>query len=145
MKEWQKELAQDKKSAVGVFPGISELVRELSSKGIALFVWTLLDRQTMLRRLEEVDLWRYFEASRNYGECRSKPDPEGLEQLLSSHCSPEHSVVIGDSYTDIMGAKAYGSYAIGAAWDPLAKPNQLHEFGAHAVFDSPMELLGAFC
>ena len=120
------------------FAGIVELLQKLSEQGYRLYVWTARDRLSLERYLLRENLMRYFDDVRTISEAAPKPSPEGLAQLLKG--LPAHDcVVIGDSWTDMQGAKLHGCFAFGAVWNHQSEAEILEEYGADEIVHSPMD------
>ncbi len=74
-------------------------------------------------------------------EMPRKPDPTAALQIASElSVNPKDCVFIGDSSIDMQTANAAGMFAVGVTWGFRSRA-ELLEFGAHAVIDSPVELL----
>lgn len=101
-----------------LFEGIKELLRHLKSQGIKLYVWTARDRRSTLEILKTLDILDQFEDISTASDGHPKPNPDGLEVMLFD-IDPKSVVIVGDSYTDILGAKHFGCTSIGVIWiDP---------------------------
>jgi len=82
-----------------------------------------------------------------YGESKlhpTKPDPS-LANTIANHFGIDKTscVFIGDTNIDILTAKAAGMFSVGAGWGFRGK-DELIDFGADVVFNSPFELLEFF-
>jgi phosphoglycolate phosphatase len=99
-----------------LFPGIQELLTELSDKGIKLYVWTARDRYSCIKILKSLDIIGIFEDISTATDCEPKPNPQGLKDMLEGVDASEVAM-IGDSFTDMIGANNYGALAVGAIWD----------------------------
>jgi phosphoglycolate phosphatase-like HAD superfamily hydrolase len=120
------------------FAGIMELVHRLHQEEYELAIWTARDRVSLERYMAPSGLRRYFEAIKTVSEVSVKPHPQGLHEILGVH--PAHrGVVIGDSWSDMQGAKMKGCFALGAVWNGQSDIEVLNEFGADAIVRHPSE------
>ena len=72
-----------------------------------------------------------------------KPDPEGALQLIAENGAvPEHTVIVGDSHTDVETGRNAGVWTIAVTYG--FAPQSLEEAGPDVVVDSPQELAGLF-
>jgi phosphoglycolate phosphatase len=120
-----------------LFPGIKELVQELSSDCL-LYVWTARGRSSTLRILEELGIYSYFDSFCAMEDSIPKPHIAGIFDLVGK--APKHSIcIIGDSSNDILGAKNYGVLSIGAIWGEDARHELLQDAGADFIVSHPSE------
>lgn len=133
------ELLKSFKTQGMPFPGIKELLADLSALELELYVWTARDRLSTRRLLSEAKLLPYFLDMRCVDDCTPKPHPEGIEELVNHLQDKSRIFVIGDSFTDIQGARAYGARAMGAIWEGSSRPQSLNDHGAEALFQTPEE------
>lgn len=101
--------------SVYLFEGIRELLIELKANKLKLYVWTARNRYSCVQFLKSLDIIGFFEDISTSTDCESKPSPEGLYSMLGD-ISPKEVIIIGDSTSDIYGAKNFGSKSIGATW-----------------------------
>lgn len=123
------------------FEGIAELLEDLTQKQIELYVWTARDRVSTRQILMRLNLMRYFIDMRCFDDCTPKPHPQGLVELTGHIENKKEIIVIGDSTTDIAGARQFGAHAFGALWDPYAQKDELLATGAHALVQTPGDFL----
>jgi HAD superfamily hydrolase (TIGR01549 family) len=98
------------------FPGIPELVEVLANQEFRLHVWTARDAASTQHILERTGLMSRFNGTIGCWNPRApKPDPNGLAEIVNN-ARPERVVVIGDGWTDRMGAESYGATLIEALW-----------------------------
>lgn len=108
-------LARD--SAIPLFPGVSEAIRELHEAGFLLAVATGKSRAGLDRALESTGLRPYFHASRCADEGFPKPHPEMLLALMDKlGVEPEQTLMIGDTSHDLQMAANAGVVALAAAY-----------------------------
>lgn len=120
------------------FEGIPELLHRLMAADYQLYVWTGRDRTSTQRLLQEHNLMRFFQDLRTASEMTPKPHPQGLQDMLKG-IDPSVCAVVGDSWSDMKGARLFGAYALGAVWNPQTSPEALTEFGAHALAATPRD------
>lgn len=108
-------LARD--SAIPLFPGVPEAIRELHGEGFLLAVATGKSRAGLDRALESTGLQLYFHASRCADEGFPKPHPEMLLALMEKlGTGPEQTLMIGDTSHDLQMADNAGVAAVAAAY-----------------------------
>lgn len=107
-----------------LFPGVRELLFDLKNNGFDLAVWTSRPRASTLASLKRLEIAPFFGEIHCYDDGLAKPHPEGLIRVSSGH-HKEKILHIGDSLSDIEGAKAFGVDVIGALW---YSTRQLKEF-----------------
>ena len=104
----------EKRHQFRLFPEIKELIKDLS-KDYQLYVWTARDRKSTLHILKDLGVASFFLEFRCVDDCAPKPLTEGLEQMVGD-IDKSKIIVIGDSPTDIRGAKNFGVKSIAACW-----------------------------
>ncbi|MDO9183011.1 MAG: HAD family hydrolase [Bacteriovorax sp.] len=109
-----------------LFDGIRELLIELKSKGFELYVWTSRPRRSTLESLGKFDIQQFFSDIYCYDDGLPKPNPMGLERLTPG-LQKNKILHIGDSYTDLEGAKAYGIEVVLACWNNADQVNKYHD------------------
>ncbi|NIA07287.1 MAG: HAD-IA family hydrolase [Actinobacteria bacterium] len=71
----------------------------------------------------------------------TKPDPSGvLDILRRMRGTPEETLYVGDSGTDMTTALAAGATAVGVSWG-FRDRSELSAAGAHHIIDKPAQLL----
>lgn len=109
-----------------LFEGMKELLSELKSQGFRLYVWTSRPRKSTLESLNRFELESFFYEIYAYDDGLPKPHPMGPEQLTEG-ISKNNILHIGDSSTDIDGAKAYGIEVVLACWSGTFQVMNLKE------------------
>lgn len=100
-----------------LFAGIEVLVRSLAERGHLLGVATGKSRQGLERALGVSGLGAFFHATRCADECRSKPHPQMLEELMDEFAvAPENTLMIGDTTHDLLMAKNAGVASLAVAY-----------------------------
>ena len=100
-----------------LFEGAEAMIDELTAAGHMLAVATGKTRAGLDRAFEVSGLGARFHASRCADECRSKPNPQMLEELMIEFgVTPEATLMIGDTTHDLLMAKNAGVAALGVAY-----------------------------
>jgi phosphoglycolate phosphatase len=104
-----------------LFDGAADMVRDLKSDGYLLAVATGKSRKGLDRALEVSGLGDCFHATRCADECRSKPHPQMLDELMDELAVPPRlTLMIGDTTHDLQ-------MAINAGVDALAVAHGAHD------------------
>jgi phosphoglycolate phosphatase len=105
-----------------LFPGVREMLEELSQEGYFLSVATGKSRVGLNRALDAVGLLSMFDATRCADETFSKPHPAMLQELTRELGQDlRRTVMIGDTTHDLLMANNAGASGIAV------------EYGAHPV------------
>ncbi len=131
-----------------LFDGVVELLDELAACSLPLAIATGKSRAGLSRALELTGIGPRFLGSRCADECRSKPHPQMLEELMGEFgVMPERVVMIGDTCHDLNMARnarvdgvavTYGAHPAEslAALEPVFSAGTVAElrawFGSHA-------------
>lgn len=129
-----------------IFPGMADLLDQLSAGGAQLAVATGKSRRGLDHALETSGLDGRFAITRCADETRSKPDPLMLHEILGHfRLQPSQAVMIGDTVYDMDMAARARMPSIGVTWGvheteqlALYEPVQV----VHAVEDLNAVLLG---
>lgn len=126
-----------------VYPGIRGLLAALKAEGVYLGVATHKPMAPSLKILEAFDLLRYFDAvaGPEHGEV---PDPSKADLILRVMPAGLKTAMVGDRYTDIIGAKGAGADGIAALYG-YGHPEEFEaypETGLAASVDALYPLLG---
>jgi phosphoglycolate phosphatase len=104
------------KPEFSLFPGIKELLVDLEQSGFSLAVWTARPRSSTLRSLKQLEIASFFGELYCSDDGPGKPHPMGL--LKVSHGFEKENILhIGDSLSDIEGARSFGIEVIAACWN----------------------------
>lgn len=139
-KRWA-EILQNHHNDYAAFDGIAELLETLQKQGFELYVWTARDRRSTREILMRLNLMKYFLDIRCFDDTTPKPHPAGLEELVPHLLDRKQAAVIGDSTTDMMGAKSFGSYALAAFWDLQVNKDAMKAARPDAILERPADLL----
>ncbi|MFA6235747.1 MAG: HAD-IA family hydrolase [Bacteriovorax sp.] len=113
-----------------IFEGMRDLIVELKSKKFEIYVWTSRGRSSTLESLKTFNIESFFTQIYCYDDGPPKPDPMGLAHLTSG--MPKNKILhIGDSITDLQGAKAYGIEVVLACWN---HPDQVEKYSELADY-----------
>ena len=123
------------------YPGIRELLETLQSQGHRLFVATSKPEGTSTEILEKFDLAKYFEIICGATLDKSRSEKaEVIAYLLTQTGDLSHTVMVGDTAFDVIGAAAHGIPAIGVSWG-YGKVEDMVSAGASAIAHTPEHLL----
>lgn len=123
------------------YPGIREVLEVLRAQGRKLYVATSKPEVTAREILEHFNLSRYFTEICGASVDKTRSSKEDvIAYLLSLDACKEHSVMVGDTAFDVIGAAAHGIPTIGAAWG-YGKTEDMVSAGAAAIAQTPEELL----
>jgi len=96
-------------------PAVTELLAHLARRACRLGILTRNSRSVALRALEAIGAARYFDDADVLGrdEARPKPDPQGIEQLLTRWSGAAHeAVMVGDYLHDLAAGRACGTATV---------------------------------
>lgn len=125
-----------------LYDGIRDLILGLEHPEVFLGVATGKNLVGLEHTLAHHGLRERFHTLQTADRALSKPNPDMvLRAMAETACAPAETVMIGDTSFDMEMARAAGVTAIGVAWGyhPAA---ELTQSGAHAVLNSPAELIG---
>lgn len=123
-----------------LFPGVTDGLAALQSRGYLLAIATGKSRRGLERALDQVGVRRFFVASRCADEGFSKPHPGMLQAVMEELVvRPEDTLMIGDTTHDLDMATSAGVSALAVAYGAHPK-SQLLAARPHACVDTPGEL-----
>ena len=118
-----------------LFPGVTDLLANLSSSGYQLAVATGKSRIGLNRALAHSGLSTSFAATRCADECFSKPHPQMLLELMELlSVVPEKTLMIGDTTHDLQLASNAGVASLAVTYGAHSV-SRLEEFNALAMVD----------
>ena len=127
--------------AMQLFPGMRELLEDLSSRFV-LGVATAKSRRGLERALDATGLRPHFRASRCADECRAKPAPDMLLELMEeTRVDAKRVLMIGDTSHDLQMARAAGVDALAVSYG-AHREEGLRACGPLACFSSVEDLRG---
>lgn len=127
------------------FPGVKDVLHELSRRGYKLGVVTSKRRATARPGLAHFGLDRFFEVIMTANDTtRHKPDPEPvLAAMEALGCSDGQTAYVGDSTYDVDCANAAGVLSVAVLWGPFSR-EVLDSHSPDVTLRSPRELLELF-
>ena len=108
----------------GLFDGIEELLKDLKSQGHNLYVWTARDRFSTTNILKRLNVLHFFDDMRCCDDTPPKPRPHGLNEMVGAYDTNE-VLMIGDSFTDIEGAKYFGCEVVAVFYCENARKEEV--------------------
>ena len=139
------EVYRSRYNTIGLFEntpyaGIREMLEKLRSDGHRLFVATSKPESMAVRILEKFDLDRYFEIICGATFDKTRDSKEAvIAYLLERSADNGHTVMVGDTAFDVIGAKHHGIPTIGVAWG-YGKVEDILAAGAVSIAQTPEEL-----
>lgn len=124
-----------------LFDGVEQLIHDLKSSGIKLYLWTARDRASGIEILKSLGIISHFEDMCFGNDTFGKPDPRGVEDFFD--CPKSQILMVGDSLNDVFSAKALGVKCVSALWahNGQAAHNEVKKYGTSFVITKPNELL----
>jgi HAD superfamily hydrolase (TIGR01549 family) len=121
------------------FPGVVDMLEQLSRAGYRLGLFTSATRRAATRVLARARLDRYFAAVVGGDEVvHPKPAPDGLELVCRRlGVRPNEAAYVGDALVDLECAISAGALAIHARWSGAAGV----EAADHVVAQRPVDVL----
>jgi pyrophosphatase PpaX len=125
------------------FPGVEDLLGELSAQGRRLGIVTAKRRRTVDLAFAVLPIERFFDVVVTSGDTeRHKPHPDpvllALERL---NANGARAAFVGDSPFDVGAGKAADTFTVGVSWGGLHPEERLVEAGADVVVHKPEDLL----
>ena len=106
-----------RQDSMALFPGVRELLQELSLAGHRLAVATGKSRRGLDHALEATALRRLFAATRCADETDPKPHPAMLLELMAQLAvAPAQSLMVGDTSHDLEMARSAGVDAVAVSY-----------------------------
>lgn len=140
--EVREEYAKRWSNKTKAYPGISEMLNGLSSKGLKLSVLSnKSDDFAELMISQLLPQWSFYPV---YGErpgIPKKPDPAAAAQIAGIlGVRPDECLYLGDTGVDMITASSAGMYAVGVLWG-FRKADELLANGAKVLVREPLEVL----
>lgn len=125
-----------------IYDGISQLLDALDVQGLPIAIYSnkpdIMTRE-MVRRM--FSTWTFQHVQGQMLAMGKKPDPETSHALLARlKWSPDRTLMVGDTSTDMKTATQAGMIGIGVSWG-FRPPEELRQYGAQTVLEHPMDLL----
>lgn len=106
--------------AITAFPGVSEVLGTLASRGVPMAVATSRGQHSLEMLMHGLGLDRYIPPERCFGvetSARPKPAPDMVYVILGKLGSkPGETLVVGDTTFDIEMGRAAGCFTCGVTW-----------------------------
>jgi phosphoglycolate phosphatase len=100
-----------------LFPGVTVMVEELHRRGYRLGVATGKTRLGLDRAMAHSGLGRYFDVTRCADECRPKPDPAMLLEIMAfTGIGAARTLMVGDTSHDLAMARRAGVPALAVSF-----------------------------
>ncbi len=114
-RDWHHEKFLD---MIKLFPGVTEMLKEVKSRGYKTGIATSRLRKTLHMGLEKYDLFKYFDAIVAVEDIEEgKPAPDTIFKVLGKLDSkPETAIMVGDSRLDILCAHNAGVPSVLVGW-----------------------------
>lgn len=124
------------------YPGIPELLRELSARGVALAVasnkYQAAVEELVRQYFPDVE-WCAVEGQKD--DMPAKPDPSVVFGILSKHPTPKAEVLyVGDSGVDIETARRACVDSVGVTWG-FRPVKELRDAHADYIVSKPAEII----
>lgn len=115
---YQKHNSEHHDALIKEYPKVDETVTALYDQGFKLGVVTTKRKDMAYRGLEVTGLLPYFSTIVTFNDVKNvKPDPEPIEKALHAlEAKPEETIMVGDSYHDILAGKNAGTKTAGVSW-----------------------------
>jgi HAD superfamily hydrolase (TIGR01509 family) len=92
-----------------LLPDVENTLRVLKSKGVRLGLFTTTPRKPLKVVVRRLAIGDYFDVMLAKDDARSKPDPDGLEQIIAEFgIRKDECLYVGDSPIDVLTGKAAG-------------------------------------
>lgn len=122
------------------FAEAKETLSILLKMGIRLHLWSARDEMSGVEILRKHDLQNIWTSFAFWESDLSKPEAKSFLRK-NKHFDSTHSILIGDSSTDMMAAKNLGVIAAAALWDQTVDQNSLVAKGAELFLNSPRDIV----
>lgn len=116
-----------------LFEGTLETLAHLKNQGIRLHLWTARDESSARTILKKHGIEDFFTTLSFATEINSKPHASSLRFDWKT-AQPNQVIMVGDSPSDIHGAKNIMAIRAAALWDPYSNKNLLVGAGAELFF-----------
>jgi HAD superfamily hydrolase (TIGR01509 family) len=92
-----------------LLPNVLSTLKVLKSKGVKLGLLTTTPRKPLKVVVRQLAIGRYFDIMLAKDDAKSKPDPDGLEQIITEFgIGKDECLYVGDSPIDVLTGKAAG-------------------------------------
>lgn len=123
-----------------LYPGIGDMIRDLSGANAILAVATGKSQRGLRKTLQRHDLQEHFTILKTSDDGPGKPDPTILlDAIAEAGADAASTVMIGDTVFDIAMARSAKAHAVGVNWG-YHEPVELDAAGAHLIMEDISEL-----
>lgn len=142
LETFQKDYAQNCTIKTEAYPGIQDLITELSARKFKLGILTNKPHDITLVCVRELFPQNTFQVVLGHQEGQPhKPDPAGVLQVINDlGVAPNKILYLGDSDVDMETALNAGITPVGVSWG-FRSVEVLTQSGAQIVIDHPLDLL----
>lgn len=123
-----------------LYPGIRDCLQELIDLEVACYIYTGRDRASAIRIFKAHDILKHFTEMSFSDTDIPKPHPDGLVRMLEDY-PKDKMVLIGDSGTDIQGAKNFSIPCVGVDWEKNLNHQEFLDFGATHIVKEAQEIV----
>ena len=125
-----------------LYPGMKELLDELTRRNVPIAVLSNKPHSFVGKCVAEfLAEWPFHPTLGLRDGVPRKPDPAGVFEICELlSVKPGECLYVGDSSVDMLTAQNAGAFAVGVAWG-FRSVEELLEFGADRILDTPSELL----
>lgn len=135
---WGRRLFRHHMRTIRVYPGMAELIAELRSKGVQLFVVSANNKTNVTKYLTRHGLIDYFDDV--YGGASFLGKSKTMRRAVSEHRLAKDDVwCVGDERVDIYSARKAGLKIISVSWGYSSRDG-LQSLTPEAVVDTMPEL-----
>lgn len=129
-----QKIMLDATSHLVLVAGVEKLIQDLHAAKVLLAIATNKSAQGLARVLQQSDLEPYIHITRSATETPPKPCPQMLEEIMTElQCTAQHTLMVGDSASDMEMAAALEVDAIGMDFFHTEE-STLRAAGAQNVF-----------
>ncbi|MFN8944080.1 MAG: VOC family protein [Pseudobdellovibrionaceae bacterium] len=122
-----------------LFDGAREMLNVLRAHDFRLHLWTARDEYSARKILKKHSIEEFFKTLSFASNVDSKPHSNSLKFDWKA-ADPNQVIVVGDSPSDIIGAKNIAAIRGAALWDSHANPCSLIKSGAELLFHNIADL-----
>jgi phosphoglycolate phosphatase len=135
---WGRRLFKNHMRTIRVYPGMAELIAELKSRGIMLFVVSANNKSNVTKYLTKHGLIEQFDGV--YGGASFLGKAKTMRKALAEHNLAKDVVwCVGDERVDIYSARKAGLKIISVSWGYSSRDG-LQALGPDAIVDTMPEL-----
>lgn len=129
-----------KHHSVCLMPGVEALIKQLHHEQVNLAIASNKGYHSLQKAIQLCQLNDYFQVIRCAGQVPAKPCPQMLKEIMAAYSmSPEQTLMIGDSTSDMEMAKAVGVKALGMDFYHQQEASLLAA-GADEIFSNYQEV-----